>query len=847
MTQERIYNYFQRNPQLHILFIFDKANIIMNDLADCSWGNEYIYKVFDGAWFNTKYNIECTWKDKRVVLLFPLGTYPISEEQQLKFPLMDMLKANMEYKEEDYAAFMQQYNLPEKFRGFISRHIGELMSNKINAMLKDRFTSEAFSKDVVIRGFISSYLGEKRLLEWENIIMRMFILGLDSENKKRLDFYRKLERNRDTKKAVDERLTKIFGFSYNPNQEVKVKELVESLKYNSITQLLDVVADDSYKAYKIKSSIALEQMNRIYEQGTRDREFADKFTKLMKGLGADIREKELITIYGMDASFYYLTEELGWPILQEIADNKLVAEPAEVQERLRLLSQKLPADSILQQAINFLMQMALYYEMVKGLGSLRLNTPEAYVQLYTNDLYKLDTYYRCALEEYHELLSKDIPILICLNALKQQFDGEYARMVNIFNLEWMTCVMEKGDYFDGLSLKKQEDFYVNECCSNNKQVVIISDALRYEVAAELMQELAKEKHIARLSAYRAMLPTETKYCKPALLPHTSLVWKNKEMLVDGEVLATLESRLTQVTKYKENACCVDYETVIKADQKTARALFKRPLVYIFHDTIDAASHGADAGDVIVACRKAIGQLAVLVRRLHASWNVANVVLTADHGFLYNDVEFAEKDKHAVTVAGIIEKKTRYYVSNQPTAQEGVVTIPLDKVSGMKADAPVYVGVPMGTNRLAASGGYSFAHGGATLQEMLIPVIHSSQKRSDKTNKVGVALVDHNLVMVSSRVKFQLIQSEAVSMTVVERKVVCQVYQGDTPVTGEQTITLDSADTTNLNNRVYEVVLTLNHSVASGMLQLRVYDEEDRLNSLIKEVVKNNTMIEQDFE
>ena len=30
MTQERIYSYFQRNPQLHVLFIFDKANIIMN-------------------------------------------------------------------------------------------------------------------------------------------------------------------------------------------------------------------------------------------------------------------------------------------------------------------------------------------------------------------------------------------------------------------------------------------------------------------------------------------------------------------------------------------------------------------------------------------------------------------------------------------------------------------------------------------------------------------------------------------------------------------------------------------------------------------------------------------------
>ena len=142
-----------------------------------------------------------------------------------------------------------------------------------------------------------------------------------------------------SKTAVDERLTKIFGFSYKPNQETKVKELVESLKYNSITQLLDVIADDPYKAYKIKSSIALEQMNRIYELGTRDREFADKFTKVMKELGADIREKELTTIYGIDATFYYLTEELGWPILQEIAGSKLVTEPAEMQERLRLLSQ----------------------------------------------------------------------------------------------------------------------------------------------------------------------------------------------------------------------------------------------------------------------------------------------------------------------------------------------------------------------------------------------------------------------------------------------------------------------------------------------------------------------------
>ena len=53
---------------------------------------------------------------------------------------------------------------------------------------------------------------------------------------------------------------------------------------------------------------------------------------------------------------------------------------------------------------------------------------------------------------------------------------------------------------------------------------------------------------------------------------------------------------------------------------------------------------------------------------------------------------------------------------------------------------------------------------------------------------------------------------------------------------------------NINNRVYEVTMTLNKSVSGSMLELRIYDEEDagRLNPIIRETVKNNTMIEQDF-
>ena len=845
MVPERIYNYFERNPQLHVLFIFDRMNIIQTELEGVEWDALYVYKVFDGAWFNTKYAIENTWKDKRVVLLFTEETYPHTEEQMLKFPLLDMLKANMEYKEDDYASFMQQYNLPEKFRLFIKNNVSEMLSSKISNMLSGHLTAESFSEDVVCRAFISSYLGDKKLLDWEPIIVRMLILGIASEEKKRNEFFQRLAKNRDAKKAVDEKLTRLFGRSYNPNSEVKMKEIAECLKYNSITQLLNTVQADNYKQYKVTNSMMLDGQNKVYDYGVQSRTLADKFMSAMAELTKDIREEEIINVYGIDAQYYYLTEALCWPILKELLVKKLVADPAYVNERMRELSIKFPVSSDIQVVIRFMEQVALYYDKVRTVGSLRLNTPEEYVQRYIKELYLVDLFYRHSLEAYHELITKENPIEQVIHDTKRQLDQEYAKLTNVLNLEWLTCVQEREDLFDSITLGKQEDFYNNEGEPSTKQVVIISDAFRYEVAAELMQELAKEKHIATLTSYRAMLPTETKYCKLALLPHRSLQLQGTEMTVDGQLLTTKEQRTAHLGRYRDGAVCVKYEEVMNGDQTSNRELFKHPLVYIFHDVIDENSHPQDPFEIIRSCRTAIDQLGVLVKRLHATWNVSNVVVTADHGFIYNDIQFEEKDKHSINEV-CIEKKTRYYLTNSNSPVEGVVKMPLDKVSGISVSEPTYVAVPVGTNRLAAPGGYNFAHGGATLQEMLIPVIKSSQRRTDKTEKVGVSLMSHNLNMVSSRLKFHLIQSEAVSMTVMERKVVCQIYNGDDAVTAAKEILLNSADATNLNNRVFEVTLNLSKSVTSSVLQLRVYDVDDTLNPLIKETVKNNTMIEQDF-
>lgn len=846
MVQNRIYNYFERNPQLHVLFIFDRMNIIQTELdEEKEWRSDYIYKVFDGAWFNAKYAIENEWKDKHVVLLFPEHVYPHTEEQQQSFPLLDLLKANMEYKEDDYASFMQQHNLPEKYRGFVKKNIGEIMSSRISTMLNGHIDSTSFSEDLVCRAFISNYLGEKKLQEWEQLIIKIIILDGIAGEKKCLDFWYKLKKNLDASKALSNKLTKLFGFGYNLDVPQKMKSVAESLKYNSITQLLDSVAGDTYKQYKISNSVVLDQVNKIYELGTHDRLLSGKFAQAMTALASDIREEEIISLYGIDANYFYLTESLCWPILKEIVEQKLMADPESVNERMRELSLKLPVDSNIQIAIRFIEQAALYYSQTKSLGTLRLNSVGEYVDMYTEEFYLVDLYYRRTLETYHELITKENPIEQTLNIAKRQLDLDYAKIANVLNQEWLTCVEEKGDCFAKTGLKRQEDFYANESDTSVKQVVIVCDALRYEVAMELMQKLAKEKHIATIGAYQAMLPTETKYCKPALLPHHSLELNGTDMMVDGTSLTGTDQRTAHLNKYREGAICVRYEDVMNGDQQSTRELFKRPLVYIFYDMIDEAGHSQSPFEVVSACRKAIEQLAVMVKRLHVTWNVSNVLLTSDHGFLYNDMRFEEKDKHSVS-DNATEKKTRYYLTESNDTIEGIVKFSLDRVSSIKSSTPLQVAVPIGTNRLAAAGGYNFAHGGASLQEMIIPVIKSQVRRKDKTEKVGVALMSHNLNMVSSRLKFQMIQSEAVSMTVTERKVVCCIYNGDDPVTQEKEVALNSTDATNLNNRVYEVTLNLNKSVNASMLQLRIYDVEDRLNPLVREAVKNNTMIEQDF-
>lgn len=211
MIQKRIYNYFERNPQLKVLFVFDKMGGFEAELQDAIWEDDYIYHVFDGRWFNLKLSVNRDWKDRKVVLLFPWELRLDTEEKRLIFPLVYLYAANMEFKDAGYDEFIKRYGLLQQHSIFVKNHIDELSSAKLTTMLFGNHNAESFNTDLGMRALLSLYISEKKILDWDAIIIRMIILGLKSEVKKPLDFYVKLQKQRDLQITTDDGWKISFG------------------------------------------------------------------------------------------------------------------------------------------------------------------------------------------------------------------------------------------------------------------------------------------------------------------------------------------------------------------------------------------------------------------------------------------------------------------------------------------------------------------------------------------------------------------------------------------------------------------------------------------------------------
>lgn len=852
MLQQKIYNYFHLNPSLKILFFFDAMNECGEELAAMEWVENYRYVEFDGNWFYTQYRLEKTWENEKVILHFKGMQSPKNTQSMLDFPLLDLLKANMEFQRGDSGAFMQQFRIPGQWSQFVQRHIGALQSNKFFNVLKNYYSSEEFHPDVLLRGFLSVYLGSEKVLGWERIIIKLVSLGSEAEQTKREQFFRKMTAQDphilDVKNALDATVKEWLGVSIDYNSTKKLQQVVESLKYNAICQSLVLLPSDPYKSYKINESNRLERLNQLFELvSTLPIRESDKFKIAFNELGADIKEEKLVELYGGEADYFYLTEKMAWLILKALMNDKLTTCPEEVLNKLLALEFKVKQMPEVDKLIVFMQQVARFYLLRQQVDMLFVDNPVEYLTKYTTHFYQFDSVYRKANLSYYQLDPSAIPVYESTEKYKKQLDVDYAKFTFTLNNEWMASLKARNYHFAELPCMKQQEFYVRKVENYpNKIAVIVSDALRYEVAVQLLEEMNKyPRAVASLDYQLGMLPSETKYAKPVLLPHRKLTISPQGTLLDeGQQVATIAQRTAHLQRYVEDAVCINMDTYHGNDRNKLRELFKRKVIYVYHDVIDRFSHSDDASKLGQICEDAVTELAKMVKYIHATLQVKQVIITADHGFIFNDQPFEEKDKQSIQ-EGCDEATTRYYITSSSDEVYGITKIPFSRIIDVEDDR--YIALPFSTNRLKGSGGYGFAHGGASLQEMVVPVVTSYYDGDEVKEKVPVMLMSPNLSIVSSRLKFRLIQTEPVSASYTERKIFCGIYENDRLVSTEQTLLLNSSSA-DLNARVREIELVLNQPTQQKVMKLKIFDPADSmLNTLLEGTVTNNTLIENDFD
>lgn len=366
----------------------------------------------------------------------------------------------------------------------------------------------------------------------------------------------------------------------------------------------------------------------------------------------------------------------------------------------------------------------------------------------------------------------------------------------------------------------------------NKVFILISDGLRYEVAQQLAEELEKDtRSVPDLGWMLGTLPSYTDLCMAALLPNKELGWKGKDVIVDGQV-ATMQNREKILQVGFKEAAVISYRNLIDWSKEEAREkLAGARIVYVYHNTIDYLGDKVASEDqTFIAAERAIEELKNGVLKICNQLNTTNVLITADHGFLFQRGQVPESDKVSIEKEDKVVGGRRFLVGREGRSYDGSMEMSLDYLLGVGCGLSVYT--PRGNNRFQAHGGSRYVHGGHSLQEVVIPVIHhvharKYQDRAKQSKKVEVQLTNTDKKITDNRWRFHFFQEEAVGTKTLPRLLLAALWKlGDKElkISTEARI-VANCESEKASERQMTISLTLNPGIDNGDYFLRLIDEE----------------------
>jgi uncharacterized protein (TIGR02687 family) len=405
------------------------------------------------------------------------------------------------------------------------------------------------------------------------------------------------------------------------------------------------------------------------------------------------------------------------------------------------------------------------------------------VKRYTRQWFKLDQLYRQYIfalkaSSQHSLLASLTEQIenLYTNKYVQPIANSWQQHVDAMNHWQVQGVEPQSRFFK----KYVETNYLNK---NKKVCVIISDAFRYEAGDEMVSRIRQEdRYEAKLNHALSSLPSYTQLGMASLLPQSKeyplRLADSKGTVFMGELSTQGTDNRDKVLKtiHGERASAIQAKELLEMNQTNSRELLKaNDVLYIYHNRIDHAGDKMQSeGEAFEATEKTFDDLIKLIKKL-ANANANNLVITADHGFIYQNSTLDDSDYSEKDVKGeIVYNDRRFVLGKNLSAGKSFKTFTAEQLD---VTGDVHAVIPKGTQRMRLSGsGSRFVHGGASLQETIIPIISINKKRSSDITMVEVEVLrSGSSVITSGQIAVTLYQVEAVTDKIQPRKLRLGIY------------------------------------------------------------------------
>ena len=280
---------------------------------------------------------------------------------------------------------------------------------------------------------------------------------------------------------------------------------------------------------------------------------------------------------------------------------------------------------------------------------------------------------------------------------------------------------------------------------------------------ELVDELNKDsRRKTSISPMISTIPSYTALGMSALLPHKEIKYEGRTVLVDGNVVGGLEQRGKQLQRYYPKSIVFNYDDfkhLVSEDLK--ESVGDSNLIYIYHNQIDArGDNPATENEVFKAAQEAIDEIVDLITRIKNFIGISKFYITADHGFIYKKNKLEDYDKVDLDKFDAIYKNKRFILTDKQTDIDGTICFNLDYIN----NPDVYVTTPKGVDIFKFPGsGLNYVHGGASLEECIIPLVEVKAKSGAKNqNTVNLKLISNRNRITNYDTMLTFYQDENIS-------------------------------------------------------------------------------------